>query len=197
MDNMSNEVLYFQYYIDSNVTPDIRNIDNYSETDYHGNPINPAQQSVVNLPVGAWLKFKASIPAGRYSLCMVYASTITDTQKIEIIVGNLSNPPSWNITASKVGVENYFNENYSNVIDFNSTNEQDVYFRFPNGFNGSLNWFVFSQHSGSEANEEKLRRMKWFTDARFGHMIHWGPYSVLARGEWVMNSENIPKDKYI
>jgi alpha-L-fucosidase len=28
---------------------------------------------------------------------------------------------------------------------------------------------------------ERLRRMKWWQDARFGMFIHWGLYSVLGR----------------
>jgi len=39
-------------------------------------------------------------------------------------------------------------------------------------------------------------RLKWFQDARFGMFIHWGVYSVLARGEWVMNNEKIPIPQY-
>jgi alpha-L-fucosidase len=40
------------------------------------------------------------------------------------------------------------------------------------------------------------QRMKWWTDARFGMFIHWGVYSIPARGEWVMYSEKIPADQY-
>ena len=36
----------------------------------------------------------------------------------------------------------------------------------------------------------------WFQDARFGMFIHWGVYSVPARGEWVMEHEHIPVSKY-
>ena len=32
----------------------------------------------------------------------------------------------------------------------------------------------------------------WFVHDRFGMFIHWGVYSVLGRGEWVMNNEKIP-----
>jgi len=39
-------------------------------------------------------------------------------------------------------------------------------------------------------------RMKWFEEARFGMFIHWGDYSVLGRGEWVMYQENIPVSEY-
>ncbi|MDR3707849.1 MAG: alpha-L-fucosidase [Capsulimonadaceae bacterium] len=36
----------------------------------------------------------------------------------------------------------------------------------------------------------------WFHEARYGMFIHWGAYAVAARGEWVMNRENIPVDEY-
>ncbi len=39
-------------------------------------------------------------------------------------------------------------------------------------------------------------RMRWFHEARFGLFIHWGLYSLLGRGEWVMLEERIPKDAY-
>ena len=37
---------------------------------------------------------------------------------------------------------------------------------------------------------------KWFQDARFGMFIHWGVYSVLGEGEWVMNEKKIPVSEY-
>jgi alpha-L-fucosidase len=36
----------------------------------------------------------------------------------------------------------------------------------------------------------------WFHDARFGLFIHFGPYAVLERGEWVMNQEGMTPDEY-
>jgi alpha-L-fucosidase len=38
--------------------------------------------------------------------------------------------------------------------------------------------------------------LNWFQDARFGMFIHWGLYSLLARGEWVMHYEKIPVMEY-
>jgi alpha-L-fucosidase len=38
--------------------------------------------------------------------------------------------------------------------------------------------------------------VKWFRQARFGMFIHWGIYSLLGRGEWVMNNEKIPIAEY-
>ncbi len=34
-------------------------------------------------------------------------------------------------------------------------------------------------------------RMKWFHQARFGMFIHWGLYSLLGRGTWVMHHDQI------
>jgi len=39
-------------------------------------------------------------------------------------------------------------------------------------------------------------RMQWFRDARFGMFIHWGVYSVPARGEWYMNNGKVPVTTY-
>lgn len=39
-------------------------------------------------------------------------------------------------------------------------------------------------------------RLKWFHDARFGMFIHWGLYSIPARGEWVQFYERIPQEEY-
>lgn len=44
--------------------------------------------------------------------------------------------------------------------------------------------------------EANLRSREWFQDAKFGLFIHWGVYSVLGRGEWVMNNEKIPIAEY-
>ena len=36
----------------------------------------------------------------------------------------------------------------------------------------------------------------WFTDARFGMFIHWGPYAVSGRGEWVRSDEQMTFEDY-
>lgn len=43
---------------------------------------------------------------------------------------------------------------------------------------------------------ERERRVRWFCDARFGMFIHWGLYSIPARGEWVRSWERISKEAY-
>lgn len=43
---------------------------------------------------------------------------------------------------------------------------------------------------------ENLEARTWFQDAKFGLFIHWGVYSVLGDGEWVMNQQRIDKATY-
>ncbi len=38
-------------------------------------------------------------------------------------------------------------------------------------------------------------RWKWTQDARFGMFIHWGLYSIPARGEWVRSVKGIPEEE--
>lgn len=44
--------------------------------------------------------------------------------------------------------------------------------------------------------EDYNRRMQWYKDARFGMFIHWGLYSIPARGEWIRSIERISKEDY-
>ena len=39
---------------------------------------------------------------------------------------------------------------------------------------------------------ENIEAREWFQNAKFGLFIHWGVYSVLGDGEWVMNNQQIP-----
>src|SRR6058998_2318762 len=43
---------------------------------------------------------------------------------------------------------------------------------------------------------ENLKAREWFRDAKFGLFIHWGVYSVLGDGEWVMNQKKMPVAEY-
>ena len=40
-------------------------------------------------------------------------------------------------------------------------------------------------------SKENLAAREWFTGAKFGLFIHWGPFSIPGDGEWVMNNRNI------
>jgi alpha-L-fucosidase len=43
---------------------------------------------------------------------------------------------------------------------------------------------------------QNLEARRWFQDARFGLFIHWGVYSVLGDGEWVMNNRKLRVSEY-
>ena len=50
--------------------------------------------------------------------------------------------------------------------------------------------------SAYQPSASNLEARRWFQDAKFGLFIHWGIYSVLADGEWVMNNRKIPIVEY-
>ena len=33
---------------------------------------------------------------------------------------------------------------------------------------------------------------EWFINARYGMFVHYGLYSLVGRGEWLMNREELP-----
>jgi alpha-L-fucosidase len=50
--------------------------------------------------------------------------------------------------------------------------------------------------SSYQPTKENLESRRWFQDAKFGLFIHWGVYSVLGKGEWVMNNDKMPISEY-
>jgi len=51
-------------------------------------------------------------------------------------------------------------------------------------------------HAGLYARDPHSAALAWFRDARFGLFMHYGLYSNLGRGEWVMYQEAIPVAEY-
>jgi alpha-L-fucosidase len=49
---------------------------------------------------------------------------------------------------------------------------------------------------GYQPSPENLKSRQWFLQARFGMFIHWGIYSELGDGEWVMQNHHIPGWQY-
>jgi alpha-L-fucosidase len=39
-------------------------------------------------------------------------------------------------------------------------------------------------------------RLRWFNEQRFGMFIHWGLYSIPAKGEWYRYKEAVPPEEY-
>ena len=50
--------------------------------------------------------------------------------------------------------------------------------------------------TGYQPTAANVAAREWFQDARFGLFIHWGVYSILGDGEWVMNNRKIPAADY-
>jgi alpha-L-fucosidase len=50
--------------------------------------------------------------------------------------------------------------------------------------------------AGYKPAAANLAAREAFQDARFGMFVHWGVYSVLGDGEWVMNNKKIPISDY-
>ncbi|MEI8247300.1 MAG: alpha-L-fucosidase, partial [Lentisphaerota bacterium] len=41
-----------------------------------------------------------------------------------------------------------------------------------------------------------ISKITWFREAGVGMFIHWGVYSAIGRGEWMMQQEQMPLDEY-
>ncbi len=62
-----------------------------------------------------------------------------------------------------------------------------------------LAFFAASSISPQEKyvpTEENLKNREEFQDMKFGVFIHWGIYSMMADGEWIMNNKNIHWQEY-
>ena len=66
----------------------------------------------------------------------------------------------------------------------------------------SLILALFGQYIGAqdkiwdETEAQKVQRMKWWTDARFGMFIHFGLYAQAGRHEWVKSYEKMTDEQY-
>src|SRR5215470_18283931 len=53
-----------------------------------------------------------------------------------------------------------------------------------------------AQAQTNQPTPANLAARTWFQDAKFGMFIHWGTYSVLEDGEWVMEVRKVPISEY-
>lgn len=60
--------------------------------------------------------------------------------------------------------------------------------------------FGMQYHLSAQPNYKptvgNLKNRQWFKDAKYGMFIHWGLYSMLGDGEWVMNDRKITVKNY-
>ncbi|WP_159565310.1 alpha-L-fucosidase [Budvicia diplopodorum] len=194
---MTNRIFYFHQYLDCSGGFSIDSVDNYSVTNYDGSPRTRPGLSVTTVAPNSWLHFKTSIPPGEFTSNMIFSSTQKSNQRIQIRLGHPDGEILWTFTSKTTSKPGIFTDSTSGQIASDYDREQDIYFCFPNGFSGALNWFCFCQSFQQETDEAAIRRMQWFNESRFGHMMHWGAYSVLGKGEWIMDTDNIPKEQYI
>jgi alpha-L-fucosidase len=55
---------------------------------------------------------------------------------------------------------------------------------------------ITAQEQAYTPSPQNERAREWFSDAKFGLFIHWGPFSIPGDGEWVMNDRNITVKNY-
>src|SRR6478735_374742 len=50
--------------------------------------------------------------------------------------------------------------------------------------------------STQDVPPERLAAREWFRDAKLGMFVHWGVYSQLGQGEWVMQNRSLQVNTY-
>lgn len=60
----------------------------------------------------------------------------------------------------------------------------------------SQSFFLSQAQEKYIPTQANLDNRAWFEASRFGVFIHWGVYSILGDGEWVMNNQNFALDEY-
>src|ERR1035438_1781198 len=55
---------------------------------------------------------------------------------------------------------------------------------------------VSASQPSYQPSPENLKSREWFQQARFGMFIHWGIYSELGDGEWVMQEHHLTGPQY-
>lgn len=59
---------------------------------------------------------------------------------------------------------------------------------------------LFAQSNVPEEYSKKfysiIKRTEWWRESRFGMFIHFGPYSVIGKGEWVKTNEKMTTEQY-
>jgi alpha-L-fucosidase len=60
----------------------------------------------------------------------------------------------------------------------------------------SVAWTIPAGLAPQEIPPERLAAREWFRDAKLGMFVHWGVYSQLGQGEWVMQNRSLSVSTY-
>jgi alpha-L-fucosidase len=152
---------------------------------------SPDGDSIGAISAGDWVRYNGiDFGSGGYTafMAVVAVDSANAGRTFEIRIDSATGTRIGTLTVANTTGWDTFKEQYATVS--NVTGVHDVYLVFPTATPCNINWFVFSTYDGSpETQAQKDARMQWWRDARFGEFIHFGDYSVLGRGEWVMYNE--------
>jgi len=153
----------------------------------------PDGDSIQSAEKGAWAGYGRMDFSGAPDVFMAYAAAEESGRRIEIRIDKPDGRKIGTLAVESTGAADLFREQYAPLEPVEGAHE--LFLTFPDGPIG-LDWFTFSKDPERETPAQRAERMRWWREARFGQFVHWGPYSVLARGEWVMYQENWTRADY-
>ena len=156
------------------------------------NELAPDYTSVGGIGAGDWISFDGVDFSGSPDILMVFlaagAGDVGD--RIEVRLDAVSGAKIADLAIADTGGDQVFSEQYASVSG--ASGVHDVYLVFPSATQANIDWFVFSKNPDGETDGERVQRIQWWRDARFGQFIHWGAYSHLAGSH---NGNSVPVDK--
>ncbi len=154
----------------------------------------PDGDSITVTTPGDWVCYKqVDFSVGQLTLMMAYIAAPSYGKSIQIRLDAPTGDLIGTLIVKPTEAVDIFTEQYTDIAPVHGIH--DVYLVFPEEAVG-LDWFIFSTDPDEETEDQHKTRMHWWREARFGTFIHWGPYAVLARGEWVMYFEQWSKSAY-
>ena len=172
------------------------------------NAAAPDYTSIGGIGAGDWVRFDGVDLGSGPDVVMVFlaagAGDVGD--RIEFRLDSVSGTKVAELTIASTGGNQVFSEQYASVSGVSGVH--DLYLVFPSATGANVDWFVFSMNPDGETESERIERIKWWRDARFGQFIHWGAYSHLAGsyggvtlpldtlGEWIMDKLSISVNNY-
>lgn len=154
----------------------------------------PDGRSLTATAPGDWVCYRqVDFGDGQFDLMMANVATAVSGQTIEIRLDAPAGELIGTLIVMSTGADDVFSEQYGEITAVHGLH--DLYLTFPNG-PVALDWFIFSTDPDKETEAARSACMQWWREARVGTFIHWGPYAVLARGEWVMYFEQWAKTDY-